>query len=626
MRVHVCPSMLLQSIRALVSRSSCSAQAQAQASGSSSSTLSGLSGLSGRHHAGAAAPSLGLQCRSLSTAPRSDSRTVASPSDAYCDSTVIATAAAASDRKLLVVMGIESTCDDSAAAILALDEAGTQSSKSSGNKAKVYPYHPLTIRLTGAGFAARNPSQPPPDTRATPAANPPESQPEAQPAEAQPTHPEEFAAAVLGEGVSSAWSALVRQGGVHPLHAMQHHVTHLPTVCKDVLAVSGKAMSDVNFLAYSYAPGIASCLLKGREVVTQLARDHQLPVVPVHHHEAHILTATLTEPQLQFPYLALLASGGDFQLLYVAGLNEYKLLGKALDDAPGDALDKMARTLVTDVAQGGSAGAALERLALTGDPNAFEFPDIMANRLNCDVSFTGLKASVHRAITKSLMDHGHDPVEFLRAQSKERFDPTLVLRPDLQLVRRVQQRASPRLQSKQEVQPTTAPPTSTTQSPATGVPGAADIAASLLSAAVRHISQRCMRAFLACAALGFKPPRALVLGGGVTANTQLRESLAALVRSQGIPLVTPPRHLCTDNAVMIAWCAMKHLQNGTAKIVQPGELDSLEIHSTLPIGVDIRDRVAAQGIRVSMSRDPIAIHKRFAADMATLRKGQRVQV
>ena len=179
-------------------------------------------------------------------------------------------------------------------------------------------------------------------------------------------------------------------GGVVPELASRDHVRRAIPLLQQVLHESGVPMSAIDAVAYTQGPGLAGALLVGASVANGLALALGKPVLGVHHLEGHLLSPLLSATPPQFPFVALLVSGGHTQLMRVDGVGRYELLGETLDDAAGEAFDKSAKLL----GLGYPGGPAISRLAEFGDPNAYQLPRPMLHSKNLDFSFSGLKTAV----------------------------------------------------------------------------------------------------------------------------------------------------------------------------------------------------------------------------------------
>ncbi|MBO3277543.1 tRNA (adenosine(37)-N6)-threonylcarbamoyltransferase complex transferase subunit TsaD [Pseudomonas schmalbachii] len=176
-------------------------------------------------------------------------------------------------------------------------------------------------------------------------------------------------------------------GGVVPELASRDHVKRMLPLIRQVLDEAGCAPSDIDAIAYTAGPGLVGALLVGASCAQAMAFAWGVPAVGVHHMEGHLLAPMLEEQPPQFPFVALLVSGGHTQLVRVDGIGQYQLLGESLDDAAGEAFDKTAKLL----GLGYPGGPEIARMALRGTPGRFVFPRPMTDRPGLDFSFSGLK-------------------------------------------------------------------------------------------------------------------------------------------------------------------------------------------------------------------------------------------
>ena len=179
-------------------------------------------------------------------------------------------------------------------------------------------------------------------------------------------------------------------GGVVPELASRDHVRRVIPLTRQVLSQAGISLSDVGAIAYTAGPGLAGALLVGASVAQAIAWSLELPAIPIHHLEGHLLSPRMALPCPEFPFVALLVSGGHTQLMRVDDVGQYELLGETLDDAAGEAFDKTAKLL----GLGYPGGPALAKLAERGDPKKFDLPRPMLHSPNLDFSFSGLKTAV----------------------------------------------------------------------------------------------------------------------------------------------------------------------------------------------------------------------------------------
>src|SRR5690606_27463999 len=179
-------------------------------------------------------------------------------------------------------------------------------------------------------------------------------------------------------------------GGVVPELASRDHIRRILPLTRQVLEQAGLGMNDIDAVAYTAGPGLAGALLVGASVAQSFAWARGLPAIPIHHLEGHLLSPLLADPTPEFPFVALLVSGGHTQLMRVDGVGAYELLGETLDDAAGEAFDKTAKLM----GLGYSGGPALSKLAEQGDASAFDLPRPMLHSGDLDFSFSGLKTAV----------------------------------------------------------------------------------------------------------------------------------------------------------------------------------------------------------------------------------------
>jgi N6-L-threonylcarbamoyladenine synthase len=179
-------------------------------------------------------------------------------------------------------------------------------------------------------------------------------------------------------------------GGVVPELASRDHIRRLLPLTRQVLADAGTTLAQIDLVAYTRGPGLAGALLVGAGVAVALATALERPSYGVHHLEGHLLSPFLGDDPPEFPFVALLVSGGHTQLMEVQQVGRYRLLGETVDDAAGEAFDKTAKLL----GLGYPGGPALARLAEHGDPKAFALPRPLLHRGDLDFSFAGLKTAV----------------------------------------------------------------------------------------------------------------------------------------------------------------------------------------------------------------------------------------
>ncbi|MDG2410547.1 MAG: tRNA (adenosine(37)-N6)-threonylcarbamoyltransferase complex transferase subunit TsaD [Halioglobus sp.] len=194
-------------------------------------------------------------------------------------------------------------------------------------------------------------------------------------------------AGLLAHALFSQVDIHVEYGGVVPELASRDHVRKVLPLVQEVLQDSGRDEQSIDAVAYTAGPGLAGALMVGATLARALAWGWGIPALGVHHMEGHLLAPMLEEDSPPFPFVALLVSGGHTQLVRVDAIGRYRLLGESLDDAAGEAFDKVAKMLGLPY----PGGPHVARLAEQGDASRFDFPRPMVNRPGLDFSFSGLK-------------------------------------------------------------------------------------------------------------------------------------------------------------------------------------------------------------------------------------------
>ncbi|MBY4676061.1 tRNA (adenosine(37)-N6)-threonylcarbamoyltransferase complex transferase subunit TsaD [Marinobacterium arenosum] len=297
---------------------------------------------------------------------------------------------------------------------------------------------------------------------------------------------------LLADALYSQVKMHAEYGGVVPELASRDHVRKLLPLVQETLDKAGLSRGDIDAVAYTAGPGLIGALMVGASCGRAMAFAWDVPAVGVHHMEGHLLAPMLEETPPQFPFVALLVSGGHTQLVRVDGIGQYELLGESLDDAAGEAFDKAAKMLGLDY----PGGPLIAKLAQQGDRSRFRFPRPMTDRPGLDFSFSGLKTFT----LNTANDHRVDGQ--LDEQTK------------------------------------------------------ADIAAAFEEAVVDTLAIKCRRALQQT---GLKQ---LVIAGGVSANSRLREKLGQEVRKQRAELFYARPEFCTDNGAMIAFAGCQRLLAG----------------------------------------------------------------
>jgi N6-L-threonylcarbamoyladenine synthase len=221
---------------------------------------------------------------------------------------------------------------------------------------------------------------------------------------------------LLAHALHSQVNVHVEYGGVVPELASRDHIRKVLPLVTDVLRQCRLELADLDGIAYTAGPGLIGALLVGGSVARSLAYALDIPAVPIHHLEGHLLAPMLETPRPDFPFVALLVSGGHTMLVVVRGVGRYELLGETRDDAAGEAFDKTAKLLGLPY----PGGAALAALAERGRPGRFDFPRPLLDQPGLDFSFSGLKTAVLYATRSAPQD------EQTRADLARAFEDAVV--------------------------------------------------------------------------------------------------------------------------------------------------------------------------------------------------------
>jgi N6-L-threonylcarbamoyladenine synthase len=206
---------------------------------------------------------------------------------------------------------------------------------------------------------------------------------------------------ILAERLSSQVAIHAAFGGVVPELASRDHIAKLLPAVREVVGAAGIRLDQIDAIAYTAGPGLIGALLVGGSLAASLAYALRIPALPVHHLEGHLLACMLENERPEFPFLALLVSGGHTQLIKVGGVGRYEIIGETLDDAAGEAFDKVARMLGLPY----PGGPQLAALAASGADDRFAFPRPLRNQ-GLDFSFSGLKTAARLAIEASRSSGG----------------------------------------------------------------------------------------------------------------------------------------------------------------------------------------------------------------------------
>jgi N6-L-threonylcarbamoyladenine synthase len=227
---------------------------------------------------------------------------------------------------------------------------------------------------------------------------------------------------VLSNVIATQLDLLQKFGGVVPEIAARRHTELIGYVIKEALDTAGKSLADVEAIAVTSRQGLIGCLLVGVAAAKSLSYSRQVPLIGVHHIEGHIFANRLSNPQMPVPHVCLTVSGGHTMLLYVRDSCQYELLGTTLDDAAGEAFDKIAKFLGLEF----PGGPVIDKLATKGDREAFNFPRPMIRAGTLDFSFSGLKTSVINAFKDRIAGSEELPLADIAASFQEAVVDVLV--------------------------------------------------------------------------------------------------------------------------------------------------------------------------------------------------------
>ena len=316
--------------------------------------------------------------------------------------------------------------------------------------------------------------------------------------------------------INSQISIHRQYGGVVPEVASRQHLEIVNEAIALALDSAQIDWDSIDGVAATCAPGLVGALLVGLSAAKTLAIVQQKPFLGVHHLEGHIYANYLSEPSLEPPFLSLLVSGGHTSLIYVKDCGVYETVGETRDDAAGEAFDKVARLLHL----GYPGGPAIDKLAQTGNPQAFNLPEGKVSKPGggyhpYDSSFSGLKTAVLRLVQQLEKDSGALPVS--------------------------------------------------------------DVAASFQETVARSLTKRA----IACALdYGLST---IAVGGGVAANSSLRKHLQAAAAEHKVRVLFPPLKFCTDNAAMIGCAAADHLTRGHTSPLTVGVESRLSLKNVMQL-------------------------------------------
>jgi len=312
---------------------------------------------------------------------------------------------------------------------------------------------------------------------------------------------------LLASEVASQIAEHEKFGGVVPEVASRNHLAQLPRSLERAMASAEITINEIDAFAATSGPGLASSLLVGDSAAKGLAIGAGKPFLAINHLEGHLLSPFFGREKIE-PNIALIVSGGHSLLVNVRGVGDYEILGHTLDDAAGEAFDKVAKLL----GLGYPGGPEIEMWAQKGDAKKFDLPRSMLNSGDLNFSFSGLKTAVRYLL------------------------PVILSRADGEGSREIREDA-------REV-------------PRFARDHTNDLCASFQQAVIDVLREKSLRA------LRQTKSRRLTLSGGVSCNRALRENLRAACQNNGIEFLVAEPWLCTDNAAMIAFAAMLRLEKG----------------------------------------------------------------
>lgn len=327
---------------------------------------------------------------------------------------------------------------------------------------------------------------------------------------------------LLGAALHSQIEMHRAYGGVVPELASRDHIRRWIPLTNLALGQANIAQDAIDYVAFTKGPGLAGALLVGAGAACALASALGKPIIAIHHLEGHLLSPFLSADPPEFPFVALLVSGGHTQLMRVDGIGRYALLGETIDDAAGEAFDKTAKLLGLPY----PGGPQLAKLAEGGDALAFKFPRPLLHSGDLDFSFAGLKTAVLTQVKRLVGD--------------------------------VPEGATVRGQGIASLSAETL----------------RDLAASIQAAITEVLVKKSLKAVQESGL------QRLVVAGGVGANRSLRDQLNAACAKAGIRVHYPELHLCTDNGAMIAMAAAMRLQ---AQKAQPSRNYAFDVKPRWPL-------------------------------------------
>lgn len=351
---------------------------------------------------------------------------------------------------------------------------------------------------------------------------------------------------ILSQKIHSQHLVHLRNGGIIPDIAQDLHRTYIEQIVSETLKAANLSLKHLTAIAVTVKPGLPLSLSIGLKYAKYLARQHNTPLIPIHHMRAHALVERMNS-DIPFPFLVLLISGGHCLLGVAMDVDSFILLGESMDTAPGQILDRVARDAklrnLPEYSQM-CGGQAIEVAASKAkNPKQFQLPLPLTDYKDCNFSFNGLKTSAMLKLTKKEEEHDIKGIEV--------------------------------------------------------IPEINDICAALLMAMTRHLVHRTQRAMEFCLYKNIIPEnkQQLVVSGGVACNNIIFKGLKTLCDEFKYTIHRPPRELCTDNGVMIAWNGLEKWRANIDTSLNP---TNIEIESNCPLGTSYMKDIAEARIRTKL--------------------------
>ncbi|CAH0556660.1 unnamed protein product [Brassicogethes aeneus] len=348
---------------------------------------------------------------------------------------------------------------------------------------------------------------------------------------------------ILGEALNSQHLIHLNNGGIIPPIAQDLHRQNIENVVNEAYRQSGVSFKDIDAIATTIKPGLPMSLHIGTKYGKHLCRLHNKPFMPIHHMEAHALTARMHDKSIEFPFMVLLISGGHCLVAVAKDVDEFLLLGESIDDAPGEAYDKMARRMkLKNLPEYStmSGGQAIETAARKSDnPLGFKFTTPMLFYKDCNFSMAGIKNQVFRHL--------------VREEKENNVTADGV------------------------------------------IPKVNNLCAAFQLCVTRHLCHRLQRGMEYAEEKGYIPQenKTLVVSGGAACNNFIAEGVQMVCDTLGYKFVRPPPKLCTDNGVMIAWNGIERWKRNIGIYK---DFEHIEIEKSSPLGKRLIEDVANENL------------------------------